>query len=220
MRPLLLGFLLLLTLPATASAAADLRFTLETSGGVRFGTPHEMEGFLGENGLPLAGQPVEIQARPYPYAGEFRTIATVTTEDNGGFGLRRKFSRNVQLRAFAPVQFVVSPARRAYVFPRPRSVFKALSGSRLRITQFLRTPAGVRLTAKTNFYLARPGAKSAPRVATAKPERIGRGRFKAVATVRLPRAWRGGFRYGSCFRYSEGSGLGDPKASCPKRYRF
>jgi hypothetical protein len=220
MRPLLLGFLLLLTLPATASAAADLRFTLETSGGVRFGTPHEMEGFLNENGLPLAGQPVEIQARPFPFTGEFETIATVTTEDNGGFGLRRKFNRNVQLRAFAPVQFVVSPERRAYVFPRPRSVFKALPRNRLRITQFLRTPEGVRLTAKTNFYLARPGAKSAPRVATAKPKRIGRGRFKAVATVRVPRAWKGGFRYGSCFRYSEGSGLGDPKASCPKRYRF
>jgi hypothetical protein len=219
MRPLLLGFLLLLTLPATASAA-ELRFTVETAGGVRFGTPHEMEGNLGENGLPLAGQPVEIQARPYPYTGDFRTIATVITEDNGGFGLRRKFNRNVELRAFAPVQFAVSPEQRAYVFPRPRSVFKALSQNRLRITQFLRTPAGVRLTAKTIFYLARSGADSAPRVATARPKRIGRGRFKAVATVRLPKAWKGGFRYGSCFRYSEGSGLGDPGASCPKRYRF
>jgi hypothetical protein len=219
MRPLLLGFLLLLTLPATATAA-DLRFTLENPGGVRFGTPHEVEGFLNENGLPLAGQPVEIQARPFPYTGEFETIATVTTEDNGGFGLRQEFDRNVQLRAFAPAQFAVSPEREAYVFPRPRSTFEALPRNRLRITQFLRTPARVRLTAKTIFYLGPSGAKTAPAVARAKPQRIGRGRFKAVATVRLPRAWNGGFRYGSCFRYSEGSGLGDPNASCPTRYRF
>jgi hypothetical protein len=219
MRVLLTTFLLLAAFPAAASAA-DLRFTLETASGVRFGTPHEMEGFLTENGLPLAGQPVEIQARPFPYTGEFETIATVTTDDNGAFGLRRRFNRNVELRAFAPVQFAVSPERRAYVFPRPRSVFKALPDDRLRITQFLRTPAGVELTARTIFYLGPRGAKTAPRVASAKPKRIGRGRFKAVATVRLPRAWNGGFRYGSCFRYSEGSGLGDPGASCPKRYRF
>jgi hypothetical protein len=219
MRVLLTTFLLLAAFPA-AAPAADLRFALETAGGVRFGTPHEMEGFLGENGLPLAGQPVEIQARPFPYTGEFETIATVTTDDNGGFGLRRRFSRNVELRAFAPVQFALSPERRAYVFPRPRSVFKALADNRLRITQFLRTPAGVKLTARTIFYLGPSGAKTARRVASAKPKRIGRGRFKAVATVRLPRAWNGGFRYGSCFRYSEGSGLGDPGASCPRRYRF
>ena len=47
-----------------------------------------------------------------------------------------------------------------------------------------------------------------------------KGRFKATATVRLPRAWKGAFRYGSCFRYSEGSGMGAPGATCPKRYRF
>ena len=57
-------------------------------------------------------------------------------------------------------------------------------------------------------------------MARAKPRKIGRGRFKATATVSLPRAWKGAFRYGSCFRYSEGSGMGAPAARCPKRYRF
>jgi hypothetical protein len=78
----------------------------------------------------------------------------------------------------------------------------------------------VRLTARTTFYLGPRKAKSAPPVARAKPRRLGRGRFKATATVKLPRSWNGAFRYGSCFRYSEGSGMGAPGASCPKRYRF
>ena len=39
-------------------------------------------------------------------------------------------------------------------------------------------------------------------------------------TVTLPRAWKGAFRYGSCFKYSEGSGMGAPGVKCPKRYRF
>jgi hypothetical protein len=78
----------------------------------------------------------------------------------------------------------------------------------------------VRLSARTTFYLGPRDATSAKPVARAKPKRIGRGRYRAVATVTLPRAWKGAFRYGSCFGYSEGSGLGDPKARCPKRYRF
>jgi hypothetical protein len=76
------------------------------------------------------------------------------------------------------------------------------------------------LTARTTFYLGPQNAKSAPPFARAKPRRIGPGRFKATATVRLPRAWKGAFRYGSCFRYSEGSGMGSPGAECPRRYRF
>ncbi|HEX2266432.1 MAG TPA: hypothetical protein VHH14_09130, partial [Solirubrobacterales bacterium] len=182
MRLLLTGFLLLLTLPATANAA-ELSFTLETDGGVRYGSPHEAEGFLTENGLPLAGQPIEIQARRYPYDGEFRTVLSLVTDERGAYGFRRRFDRNVQLRAVAPAQALTSAEARAYVFPRPRSVFKALRGDRLRIVQYLRTPAGVRLKARSTFYLGPKRAKSAKAVARAKPKRIGRGRFKATATV-------------------------------------
>ncbi|HEX5857679.1 MAG TPA: hypothetical protein VFY91_06180, partial [Microbacterium sp.] len=57
-------------------------------------------------------------------------------------------------------------------------------------------------------------------IARAKPKKTSSGRFKATATVRLPHAWKGAFRFGSCFRYSEGSGMGAPASRCPKRYRF
>jgi hypothetical protein len=217
---LLFACLLVLTLPGTASAAADLSVAFSSDAGVQYGTPHQLSGSLREGTAPLAGQTVELQGRPYPYKGEFRKLATATTRADGTFGFTRRFDRNMDLRAVAPAQNETSDRLRAYVYPRPRSTFKALSRSRLRITQFLRTAPNVRLTARTTFYLGPQNAKSAPPLARAKPRRIGRGRFKATATVKLPRAWKGSFRYGSCFRYSEGSGMGAPDAECPKRYRF
>jgi len=219
MRLLLTASLLLLLFPG-AAVAADLSLTLTPAAGVQYGSAQEAGGRLAEGAVPLAGQVVELQARAFPYDGGFETVATGTTDANGAYAFKRRFERNVELRAVAPAPRATSPVQRAYVFPRPRSKFKVLDGGRLRITQYLRTPRGVRLTARTIFYLGPETAETAPRVATARPKRIGEGRFKATATVRLPRAWKGGFRYGSCFRYSEGSGLGDPKASCPREYRF
>jgi hypothetical protein len=219
MRLAITCFLVLLLLPASASAA-DVRLALLTSDGVQYGTPHELSGTLREGTAPLPGQPIELQGRAYPYDGEFETIAKATTRADGTFAFKRTLDRNMDLRAFAPAQNVLSAVERAYVYPRPRSTFKALSGSRLRITQFLRTAPNVRLTASTTFYLGPEDARSAKPFARAKPRKIGSGRFKATATVRLPRAWKGAFRYGSCFRYSEGSGMGAPGATCPNRYRF
>jgi hypothetical protein len=218
MRLLFACFVVLL-FPGSA-AAADLSLALSSDAGVQFGSSHALRGSLREGTAPLAGQRVELQGRPYPYRGEFRSLAAATTRADGTFGFERRFDRNMELRAVAPAQAERTGALRAYVYPRPRSAFKALTGGRLRITQFLRAAPNVRLTARTIFYLGPSDAKSAPQVASAKPRRIGRGRFKAVATVRLPRAWDGAFRYGSCFRYSEGSGMGAPDARCPRRYRF
>ena len=219
MRLAISCFLVLLALPASASAA-ELRLALRTDDGVQYGTSHELTGTLREGTAPLPGQSVQLQGRAHPYEGPFKTLATTTTRADGTFGFKRRFDRNMDVRAVAPAQMAVTPDVRAYVYPRPRSTFKALSGSRLRITQFLRTAPNVRLTAPTTFYLGPKDAKSAKPFARARPRRIGKGRFKATATVKLPREWNGEFRYGSCFRYSEGSGMGAPGASCPKRYRF
>lgn len=205
-------------LPATADAA-QVSLSLESSE-VQYGEAHAASGRLVEGAAPLAGQRIQLQGRAYPYDGPFQTLATTTTAANGAYAFTRKFDRNMQLQTVAPDAGATSRVVRAYVFPRPRSTFKALSRNRLRIIQFLRTPPNVNLSARTNFYLARKDATSARRVARARPKKIGRGRFKATATVKLPRSWHGEFRYASCFRYSEGSGLGNPGASCPKKYRF
>jgi hypothetical protein len=212
-------FLVFMIFPAGASAA-DISLSLGGTPEVQFGSAHHMSGRLVDGSTPLAGRPVELRGRPYPYTGEFTAVATATTDANGYYAITKKFDRNMQLQAVATDAGATSPIVRAYVFPRPHSVFKSLSGSRLRITQFLATPANVRLSAFTNFYLGPLNAKTAPRVARARPHRLRPGRFKATATVKIPRAWHGRFRYASCFRYSGSSGLGNPGASCPKRYRF
>ena len=220
MRLAICCFLVLLLLPASAASAAEVRLALLTDEGVQYGTAHELSGTLREGTAPLAGQAIELQGRAYPYKGDFKTLTRATTRADGTFAFTRRFDRNMDLRAFAPTQGAVSEVDRAYVYPRPRSTFKALTNNRLRITQFLRTAPDVTLTARTTFYLGPKHARTAKPFARAKPRRIGNGRFKATATVTLPAAWKGAFRYGSCFRYSEGSGMGAPGARCPKRYRF
>ena len=209
----------LLLFPATA-AAADISIGLGSGPGVHYGESHEIRGRLAEGSTPLAGQAVELRGREYPYRGDFETVATAVTDAAGGYAFAREFDRNMRLRVVAPLQRASSRVVHAYVYPRPRSTFRALKDDRLRITQILRTPANVKLTARTDFYLGPEKAKTAPRVATAKPRKVGKGKFRARATVELPRRWNGAFRYASCFRYSGGSGLGDPGARCPKRYRF
>jgi hypothetical protein len=209
---------LFLLLPATARAA-DLTIDFPGTSGVRFGSDSEVAGTLAQDGAPLAGQTVSIQARTYPFHDAFAEIATATTGEDGTFSFSRRFDRNTQLRAVAAG--VTTPFLSAYVFPRPKSTFTAVSSSRLRITQILRTPPGVKeLTAPSIFYLSSRKAKSAKRFASAVPKRIGKGRFRARATIDVPDSWNGRFRYASCFRYSKGSGMGDPKAHCPKRWRF
>jgi hypothetical protein len=81
-------------------------------------------------------------------------------------------------------------------------------------------PHGVDLKRPTVFYVGRRGRSSAPRAATAEVERMRSGRFASKAVVRIPAAWKGRFRYASCFRYTVGSGMGRPNAKCPKRFRF
>lgn len=215
---LLLATFLLLVLPASASAA-ELTLTVQQPD-VRFGSPHEAAGALTEAGAPLPGQKVTLTARPYPYRGAFEPVAEATTGPDGTFSFSERFERNVQLQAHAPAQNAFSRVARAYVFPRAAISFQHLGGERIRIVQSYRVPAGVSFTAPTLFYAGPKKARSGPVIGRAKPRRTGSGRFRASIVYRLPKAWNGNFQYGTCFRYSEGSGLGDPRSTCPRRFRF
>jgi len=76
MRLALILFLVLL-LPASASAA-DISLSLGDAPEVQFGTAHHMSGRLVDGTTPLAGRPVELRGRAFPYDGEFKTLATAT----------------------------------------------------------------------------------------------------------------------------------------------
>ena len=109
---------------------------------------------------------------------------------------------------------------RAYLFPFTTLTFRARSSRVIKLTQRYRVPKGVKLKQRTIFYVGKRGRKTAPRVASGKLERVRSGRYTSSAVVRLPKAWNGRFRYASCFRYTGGSGLGNPRATCPSKFRF
>ena len=88
------------------------------------------------------------------------------------------------------------------------------------LTQRYRVPHGVKLERPTRFYVGRRGRPTAPLAATADVKQVASGRFVSKAVVRIPSAWGGRFRYASCFTYTPGSGMGDPKAKCPKKFKF
>jgi hypothetical protein len=215
---LFIALVAVLLAPASASAA-ELTMRVHDQE-VQYGAHFRVTGKLTQAGVPLPGQVVELQARKYPFAGRLVRVASTTTAIDGSYSFRPRFSRNVRLNAFAPAQSVNTGELPAYVFPRPRSTFEGLPRRRLRITQRLTTPRGVRLTAPSFFYLGPRGASTARRVARALPRRIAAGRFKATAVVPLPKSFKGRFRFASCFRYSPGSGMGNPRARCPRRWRF
>ena len=112
-----------------------------------------------------------------------------------------------------------------YVFPRTALSFDLVRRNVIRIVQTYRTPRNVKLTAPTLFYVGKAGKKRAPLAARAKTRpvkrkgKIVKGRFRASAQVRIPKAWKGRFRYASCFPYN--AGMGNPKLGCPKKsYKF
>jgi hypothetical protein len=183
-----------------------------------FGDATKLRGVVATDGVPAAGVPVQLEGRRYPYEGEFEPVTTTTTDADGAFAFTRKLGRNWQFRAVA--NGVTSSRVRVYVAPWSKLTFRARSSRVIRLTQRYRVPRDVKLEQRTIFYVGRRGAKRIPRVASDKPKRVRKGRYKSSAVVRLPAKWHGAFRYASCFRYTGGSGMGNPRASCRKRFRF
>jgi hypothetical protein len=213
---------LALAAPAAAPAAAGDPLQLSVvPAEQRFGDPHHVAGRLTDAaGAPSAARRVSILARDWPLTGKFRPIASARTDADGRFAVDDiLLDRNADVRAVA-FDGTRSGIARAWTYPAFNLRYKTLAGDRVRITQSYRTPAGVRLTAPTLFYVGPAAAASGPVRARAKPNRTAAGRFVATATVRLPKSWNGRFRYASCFGYSKGSGMGDPARGCPKRFAF
>jgi hypothetical protein len=177
-----------------------------------------ISGTVLDDGVPVAGAIVRLDGKRYPFEDELAPVATATTGADGAYRFDRELARNWQFRVVAGT--TKSERVRAYVYPATKLTFRARSSRVIKLTQRYRVPRGVRLTQPTIFYVGRSGRPSAPRVATGKLERIRAGRYRSTAVVRLPAEWEGRFRYASCFRYTGGSGMGNPRASCPRRFRF
>jgi hypothetical protein len=212
---LILALAVLLALPASASAAPTLELKLGKPA-VRYGATHTVTGTLTDGTTPLPGQPIVLEGQRYPFQGSFRELARATTGPNGEFAFKPALDRNHKLRVAAPAQGAVSQPVRAYVLPSFELSFRPLKPGVARLYQRYTVPNSVKLSAPTLFYIGSRSATRSSRRVAAKTRRTSAGHFTAIATIHLPGSWKGRFRFGSCFRTSPGSGMGEPLASCPK----
>jgi hypothetical protein len=220
-RRLLVAVLVLLLAPT--ARAAELTIDVdEGDRGIHWGESHEVNGTLTSDGrTPLAGQQVVLQGRPFPFDDPFMQLATATTAADGTFSFKTELTGNTKLRAFAPALGTRSGQITAHLFPATHLSFRQVRPGVVRITQDYRIPRDTRLTGKTLFYVAPAKAKTSRINRLASTRRVSAGHFRSRVTVEIPASYNGRFRYAACYRYSPGSGLGDPKISCPRSgYRF
>ena len=211
---------LTLLLAAPAAQAATTVALEGPASETTFGESTTLRGMVSTDGVAAAGQTVELEGRRYPFENAFAPLAHTTSAADGSFSFKRTLDRNWQFRVTVAAAGVTSKRVHVYVFPFTSLTFRARSSRVIKLTQRYRVPKGVRLKQPTLFYVGRRGSKSAPRVASGKLERVRAGRYTSSAVVRLPESWRGRFRYASCFRYTGGSGMGNPRAGCPTRFHF
>jgi hypothetical protein len=217
--------------PVAPASAAEVSLTLESEAGVRLGIATELSGRVTEAGAALPEREVELEVRRHPYTGGWRATGITDVTDAGGrFSFARKLDRNHQVRVrlagAPPAGDVFSPPREAYVLPAFTYSYDQRGARRVRLRQVYTVPRDVELTAPTRFYVGpcKPAANGRCKArwarfrVAAETRRLRAGRFEARATVRLPQSYRGRFQSLSCFRYSRGSGMGDPHQRCPKRW--
>ena len=199
---------------------------LVPEGGVDYGETQAVTGKVtGAFGAPLVGREVVLEAHGYPFRTTYAPIATATTGLDGRFAFERRFDRNQRVRVLLPETGERSAFASIYIFPPTELTFSLVRRNVIRIVQTYRTPTNITLKAPTFFYVGRAGRPIASRAAKSDTRPLKRrgkrvkGRFRASADVRIPAAWKGRFRYASCFPYN--AGMGNPKLGCPKqRYKF
>ena len=212
-----LATLLLLIAAPAASAAATVSAKMSPVE-AEFGEPTKVTGTVREDGVPAAGRAVQLEGKGYPFSGAAEVLATTTTADDGTFAFSQELDRNTVLQVTTPG--AVSPRKRVYVLPAFKLSFRVHGARAIKLTQRFTVPRGVKLTQPTLFYVGPRGKDRAPRAGSGELKRTKPGHYRAAAIVKLRPAWHGRFRYASCFRYTVGSGMGNPRARCPKRFKF
>jgi len=202
---------------------------VQPQAGVRLGTAIGITGQASENGAPLPGRTVRLELREHPFTGDWIPRAEGRTGADGRYAFSPALRRNHQVRVVLvgvpPAPDVASPIAQAYVLPAFTLTFEQHGARRIRLRQVYTVPKRVRLSAPTRFYVGpckpskrgRCTAQRAPFRKQTATRRLRAGRYVSRATVRIPRSYKGRFTYVSCFGYSEGSGMGNPKLRCPRK---
>jgi hypothetical protein len=183
-----------------------------------YGKRTVVTGTVQLDGAPVVGQSVQLVAREHPYDGEYRVIARNVTDSDGMYRFAPRLDRNADLRVRA--DDAQSERLRAFVYPAFTLAFRTRSDEEIVVIARYRVPLSVRLARRTLFYVAERGEERAPIVARAETLRRRAGRYRASAVVEIPARWKGRFHYAGCLPYSPGTGMGDPRAACPKLFKF
>ena len=181
-----------------------------------YGDATQITGTALQDGEPFAGQPVGLEGRRYPFEDEFQVLETAITAPDGR--TRSSASSTATGTCACAPATACRRGERAYVFPACELSFRARSSRVIRVTQRYRVPRGVRLEQPTIFYVGPPRRQARPARGHRRARAVRAGRYRSTAIVRLPAKWDGRFRYASCFRYTAGSGMGNPRASCASRF--
>jgi len=218
-RSFLLAVLLLLAAAPAAHGQAKPVIDIELDPEEQeFGKRTVVTGSVAVGGAPVAGQSVELVAREHPYDGEYQVIATNVTDADGDYRFAPRLDRNADLRVRAGD--ARSERVRAFVYPAFTLDYRERSPKTIVVIARYRVPIAVSLTRRTLFYLTKQGNDSAPIVARPETLPVRAGRYRASAPLEIPTRWNGRFRFAGCLPYSPGTGMGNPRAACPKRFRF
>jgi hypothetical protein len=218
-RPVVLALALLALAAPAAAASPGLTLTIAKPERV-FGQRHALSGVLADGTTAMPNQIVVLEGIRAPQVHGFRELARTVTDAKGQFRFTLKLDRNYRLRATVPPLGIVSPVVRAFTFPAVTLTFRGVRPGVVRMIQLYTVPRAVRLTAPTLFYLGRVKARRSSLRVQAPTRRVRAGHYRSRATVKLPAAWKGRFRFGSCFRTTSASGVGRPGERCPKRFAF
>jgi hypothetical protein len=115
--------MLLLAAPA-ADAAVTVAMEVAPDD-TRYGEKTDITGAALLDGVPYAGQPVQLEGRRYPFEDEYVVLDTGVTGADGTYAFERELDRNWDLRV--RVGDGLSPKERAYVFPAFKLTFRARS---------------------------------------------------------------------------------------------
>lgn len=220
----LVGLLLLLLSPATASAA---RLTIRSDqAGVTFGGSVQISGALSGTGN-VGGQEVELVELPYPYKRE-RHAGVATTNAAGNYQFRIRPEYNT--RYFVRDVVTGLTSKRLFIWVKPFSTFDL---TRPRVEEAILevlfrwgpTFTGRRLNHRPVYlYLAGAGDKYARRVPkTGRTQLVGSGQLVVYERVLLRGIPKGG-RYGIylCLPLpNRDLGVFKPaRSNCPKRRKY
>ena len=196
---------------ATTPSAAARGATLTGRAGrgqIRFGGSTRIAGTLSGDPSGNSGQPVELQADPYPY-GSFAAAASTATAADGSYSFPVSPGRNTRYRVLlSGPSHSESQTIRLTVEERLTTKVSYRPLGRARVTVVSRHPPDLHWGGRrASWYVSAGSRRGLRRVQSTRTREIGPGITRMRATLAVP---AGRFRFAACFRVRSQAAMGAP----------